>query len=173
MLICETERLRLRKLTPDDAPFMLELMNEPSFIQNIADRGLRTVEDMRRYIQERPLVHYETHGFGHYVVELKETGEPMGTCGLIQREGLDAPDIGYAFLPRYWSKGYAFEAAQGVMGYARETLGLTRIVAITAPDNQPSMKLLEKLGLTYQGIISLPGIDGESTFWVVDGGTAG
>lgn len=165
MSICETARLRLRHLTADDAPFMLELMNEPSFIQNIADRGLRTVEDARRFLLERAIANYETYGFGHYLVELKATGEPMGTCGLIQREGLDAPDIGYAFLPRYWSKGYAFEAASAIMLYAKETLGLTRLVAITAPDNQPSMKLLEKLGLTYYGMIDLPGIEGESTFF--------
>jgi ribosomal-protein-alanine N-acetyltransferase len=164
--VLETERLRLRWLTPDDAKFILELLNEPAFIQNIADRGVRTLDDAVRYIENGPGASYREHGFGLYGVELKDTRVPIGMCGLLKRESLPDVDIGYAFLQRYWSKGYAVEAASAVMDYGRSVLKIPRIVAITAPDNTPSMRVLEKIGLRYEKIVNLPDAGGESRLFV-------
>ena len=162
MNVLETERLNLRYISTEDVEFIVELLNEPSFIQNIGDKGVRTIEDARQYILNGPVSSYEQFGFGLYAVELKGTDTPIGMCGLIKREGLDDVDIGYAFLPRFWSKGYAFESADAVMKYGREVLGLKRIVAITSPDNDSSIKVLEKIGLQFEMMIRLPGNDEES-----------
>lgn len=153
--VIETERLNLRRLTADDAEFILELLNEPSFIRNIGDRGVRTIADARQYILNGPVASYERFGFGLYLVELKESGAPVGICGLIKRESLADVDIGFAFLPRFWSKGYAFESAAAVKAYGFETLRLQRIVAITNPDNDGSIRVLEKLGLKYKRMVRL------------------
>jgi RimJ/RimL family protein N-acetyltransferase len=169
MIVCDTSRLRLRYLTPDDAPFMLELLNEPSFIANVADRGVRTPEDARAYIIEGPIASYARHGFGLYLVELVETGVPIGICGLLKRDHLDAPDVGFAFLPAYWSNGYARESAAAVMQLGREAFGLTRIVAITAPHNHASMRVLESLGLSCAGRVRLAVDGGESMLFTPDG----
>ncbi len=157
--IIETERLALRRLTPDDAPFVLGLLNEPSFIRFIADRGVRTLEAAREYILSGPVASYARHGFGLYLTVLKATGEPLGLCGLVRRDGLDDVDLGYAFLPAYWGKGYASEAAAAVRDYARRVLGLARLVAIVSVDNDRSIKLLERLGFQYERLIRLPGDD--------------
>ena len=154
MKILETERLLLRRLSSDDAEFILELLNQPSFLRYIGDKGVRTTEDAVRYIQTGPVASYERFGFGLYLVELKETGVPIGMCGLLKRDTLLDPDVGFAFLPDYWSQGYAFEAASSVMSYGREVLGLPRIVAITSRDNDASIKLLEKIGLKFEGLIT-------------------
>jgi [ribosomal protein S5]-alanine N-acetyltransferase len=148
--IIETERLKLRRLTTDDAEFILELLNEPSFIRNIGNKGVRTIEGARLYILNGPVASYERHGFGLYMVELKESGARAGICGLIKRESLADVDVGFAFLPRFWSKGYAFESASAVKAYALGNLGLARIVAIVNPDNEGSIRVLEKLGLKYE-----------------------
>ena len=153
MKILETERLVLRRLSSDDAEFILELLNQPSFLRYIGDKGVRTTEDAVRYIQTGPVASYERFGFGLYLVELKETRVPIGMCGLLKRDTLLDPDVGFAFLPDYWSQGYAFEAASSVMSYGREVLGLPRIVAITSRDNDASIKLLEKIGLKFEGLI--------------------
>jgi RimJ/RimL family protein N-acetyltransferase len=153
--VLETERLNLRRLTGDDAEFVLELLNDPSFIKNIADRGVRTVADARRYILDGFVVSYEKHGFGLYLVELKETGAAIGICGLVKRDALADVDVGFAFLPRYWSKGYALESAAAVKAYAFEGLGLKRLVAITNPNNAGSIRVLEKLGLKYERLLRL------------------
>jgi RimJ/RimL family protein N-acetyltransferase len=159
MTVLETDRLILRRAHAGDAEFFLELLNDPSFIQNIGDRGVRTPEDARRYIQDRLTASYERNGFGMYVVERKEEAGPIGICGLVRRESLPDVDIGFAFLRRFWSKGYAVESAAAVMTYAREVLGLPRIVAVVNPDNQGSIRVLEKLGLRLHGLIRLPGED--------------
>ena len=163
MKVLETERLIVRHLSPEqDAEFMLELLNEPAFIKNIADRGVRTTEDARQYLASGPLASYEQNGFGMYAVELKESGVPVGVCGLVKREGLDDVDIGYAFLERFWSNGYAYESASAVLDYGRDVLGLESIVAITTPDNRGSIRVLEKIGLRFEKMITLPGYEGES-----------
>lgn len=159
MTILETERLTLRKITLDDAAFMLDLLNQPSFIQFIGDRGVRTLDDAREIIEERYLKAYERLGFGIYLTLLRGTSVPIGICGLVKRDGLDDVDIGYAFLPQYWSKGYASEAASAVLVYARGTLGMKRILGITIPDNTSSIRVLEKIGLKFERMIRLPGDD--------------
>jgi RimJ/RimL family protein N-acetyltransferase len=155
MIILETERLVLRRLTTDDAEFVLELLNEPSFLQYIGDRGVRSLEDAREYILNRLVASYERNGFGLYLVELKESRIPIGISGLVKRDALPDADIGFAFLPAYWSQGYAVESAAAVMNYARAVLGLIRIVAITSLDNEASAKLLEKIGLRFERLIKL------------------
>jgi RimJ/RimL family protein N-acetyltransferase len=157
--ILETERLILRQLTPDDSEFILELLNDPSFIRNIGDRNVRTVEDACSYILNGPVASYAKNGFGLYLVLLKETGESIGMCGLIKRDVLDDVDIGYALLPRYWSKGYAVEAAQATKEYAKDVIGLKRIVAIVDPANEGSIRVLEKLGLRYEKMVRLSADD--------------
>ena len=146
MTILETERLRLRRMTRDDALFMHELMNEPEFISNVADRGIRTPADAARWIEEKILPSYERHGFGFYIVELRAMDAAIGICGLVKREALPDVDLGFAFLPSFRSNGYGVESATAVMAYATSTLGLTRIVAIVNPENEASIRLLEKLG---------------------------
>jgi RimJ/RimL family protein N-acetyltransferase len=155
LTILETERLVLRKLSTDDAEFIVELLNQPSFLRYIGDKEVRNNVDAARYIQTGPLASYERFGFGLYLVELKETGESIGMCGLLKRDSLPDVDIGFAFLPSYWSRGYALESATAVMNYGREALGLRRIVAITSPDNDASIRLLEKIGLRFEGMIKL------------------
>jgi RimJ/RimL family protein N-acetyltransferase len=153
--VLKTERLNLRRLSSADAEFLLELLNEPSFLTNIGDRGVRSVSDARQYVLTGPVASYEKHGFGLYLVELKESGKPIGICGLVKRESLADADTGFAFLPRYWSNGYAFESALGVMTYARKVLKLKRILAITNPDNKSSIRLLEKLGLKFERMVRM------------------
>lgn len=159
MTILETERLLLRELTTDDARFIFELLNEPSFIRNIGDRNIRTLDDACAYILNGPVKSYEKNGFGLYRIVLKETNESIGMCGLIRRENLEDVDIGYALLPRYWSKGYAVEAARATKAYAKDVVGLQRIVAIVDPTNEASMRVVEKLGFRYEKMVRLSADD--------------
>jgi RimJ/RimL family protein N-acetyltransferase len=167
-MVIETERLRLRQLAPGDAAFILRLLNEPSFIENIGDKAVRTIEDATSYILTGPVASYERFGFGLYVVEAKETGVAVGMCGLSKRDALEEVDIGYAFLPEFWSKGYGLESASAVMAYAREGLGLKRIVAITSLDNQSSIRLLEKIGFRFERLIRLSDDDEEIKLFVCE-----
>jgi len=157
MSVLETDRLILREANEGDAAFMLALLNEPSFIANIGDRGVRTVEAARDYIVERLVAGYVRHGFGMWVVESKETGEAMGLCGLVRRDALDDVDVGFAFLPAYWSKGYAIESASAAMRHAREALGIERVVGIVSPGNESSIRVLEKLGMRFERMVLMPG----------------
>jgi RimJ/RimL family protein N-acetyltransferase len=156
LIVLETDRLRLRHLSPEtDAGFILELLNQPSFIRYIGDKGARNLDNARAYIVEGPLKSYREHGFGLYLVELKGDATPIGICGIIKRDTLPDADIGFAFLPRYWNHGYAFEAAAAIMTYARETLGLDHILAITTPDNESSARLLAKIGFRFDRMIRM------------------
>ena len=155
MKVLETDRLVLRRLTADDAAFIHQLVNEPSWLQHIGDKGVRTLDDARTYILNGPVAMYGRVGFGLYLTELKEDGAPIGICGLLQRETLPDVDIGLAFLPQFWGRGYAVEAATAVLEYGRSTFGLNRIVAITSLGNHPSMKLLEKIGFRFEKRIQL------------------
>jgi ribosomal-protein-alanine N-acetyltransferase len=155
MMLIETDRLRLRRLSDDDAEFILRLLNEPSFIQNIGDRGVHTIEEARAYILKGPVASYEKFGFGLLLVEQKESGLPIGMCGLLKRDVLEHVDIGYALLPEFWSQGYALESASAVMSYAKEELGAKRVLAVVNPDNQSSIRLLEKMGFHYEKMIRL------------------
>jgi RimJ/RimL family protein N-acetyltransferase len=142
-------------LTNEDAALILQLLNEPSFVHNIGDKGVRTIADAIEYIQTGPIASYERFGFGLYLAELKETGVSIGLCGLIKREGLADVDVGFALLPEFWSKGYAFDAASAAVEYGRNALRIRRIVAITDPNNTGSIKVLEKLGLSFERMIRL------------------
>jgi RimJ/RimL family protein N-acetyltransferase len=153
-VVIETERLLLKRMGAQDAPFMLQLLNEPSFIRNIGDRGVRTVDAARSYIAAGPVASYERFGFGLYLVCARD-GEPMGICGLLKRDALEDPDIGFAFLPPFWSQGYAFEAASAVKRHARDVFGLRRVVAIVDQDNSASIRLLEKLGFAFERMVRI------------------
>ena len=153
MKVLETDRLVLRRMSVEDAEFMLGLLNEPSWLRFIGDRGVRTLEDARAYILKGPVDMYDRLGFGLYLTELKGEGVPIGICGLVKRDFLEDVDIGFALLPGFWGQGYAYEAAAAVMEYGKEALGLKRIVAITNPENHSSIRLLEKLGLKFDRMI--------------------
>ncbi|MEH7503745.1 GNAT family N-acetyltransferase [Neobacillus drentensis] len=154
MKVIETDRLILRWLTTDDAAFILELLNDPSWLRFIGDRGMRTLEDARNYILTGPMDMYSQLGFGLYLTELKDEGRtPIGICGLIKRDSLEDVDLGFAFLSRFQTKGYGFEAASATLAYGSEQLGLKRIVAITSEDNEGSSKLLEKIGMKFERMI--------------------
>lgn len=151
----ETERLSLRRLWAGDAAFICGLVNQPSFVKHIGDKGVRTRADAVAYIQNGPVASYERFGFGLNLVELKGSGIPIGICGLLKRDTLPDVDIGFAFLPEFWSKGYAVESATAVMDHGRKVLGIGRVLAITAPDNVGSIKVLEKIGFSFEGMIRL------------------
>jgi RimJ/RimL family protein N-acetyltransferase len=168
VIVLETERLILRRLSTDDSEFVLELLNEPSFLHYIGDRGVRNLEDAAQYILNRLVASYERNGFGLYLVELREDRIPIGISGLVKRDTLPDADIGFAFLPAYWSKGYALESAAAVMSYAKEKLGLNRILAITSPDNEASAKLLGKIGLRFERMIKLSEDDAEVKLFTPD-----
>jgi len=151
MNVLETERLVLRRLSADeDAAFILQLVNEPSWLRFIGDRGVKSLEDARGYILKGPTEGYRRFGFGLYLTALKRDGTPIGLCGLIKRDTLKDVDIGFAFLPAFWGQGYAYEAAAAVVAHGKRDFGLRRIVAITAVDNDASMKLLGKLGFALE-----------------------
>ena len=168
MLVLQTERLVLRHFDQNDADFIVRLLNEPSFIEYIGDKGVRTVEEANEYLLNGPIDSYEQFGYGLNRVELRETGEPIGMCGLVRRDNLDDADIGFAFLEQYWLKGYARESAEAVLGHARNMLGLDRIVAIVTPENHSSIKLLQNIGLTFERMIRLSDDDEELEFFVSD-----
>lgn len=150
MPVLQTARLVLDRFTTDDAEFVLALLNEPSFLRFIGDRGVRTVEDARNYIIEGPVQSYERFGFGLYLVRLRNGGVPIGMCGLLRRETLEDADVGFAFSPAFWGNGYARESAAAVVEYAMRDLGLTRLVAIVSPENRASISVLEDLGLRFE-----------------------
>lgn len=155
--ILETTRLVLRRFTLDDAPFVFEMVNDPAWLEHIGDRGVRTLDDARAYIRDRTLAMYDRMGFGMYVVTLKATGEAVGACGLVKRDSLDDVDIGFAFLPAYRGKGYAVEAAAAVLDYGIRAFGMKRIVAIVSAANHRSIRVLERIGLRFERMTTLPG----------------
>lgn len=165
VIVLETERLSLRRLHSDDAAFILELLNEPSFIHNIGDKGVRTISDAGKYILDGPVTSYNRFGFGLYLVELKDSFSPIGICGLVKRDALPDVDIGFAFLPQFWSMGYAFESALAVKSYGMTTLGLKRIVAIANPGNQASINVLKKIGLAFEKMVRLTEDGSEITLY--------
>jgi RimJ/RimL family protein N-acetyltransferase len=156
MNVLESARLALRRLTPEDAPFILELLNDPLFLRFVGDKGVRTLDGARDYIVNGPMASYAQHGFGLFHVSLKPDGTPIGMCGLLKREVLEDVDVGFAYLPRFSGQGYATEAARATIDYGRAVLGLKRIVAITAPDNVNSQNVLRKIGLRHEKTLKLP-----------------
>lgn len=153
-----TPRLRIRPFTVDDAEFVLRLLNEPSWIRFIGDRGIRTVEGARTYLETGPIASVARHGFGLYAAELLD-GTPIGMAGLIKRDTLEDVDIGFALFPAYWGQGYAREASNALLDHARQ-LGMARLVAITDPKNDASIRVLEGVGFRFERIYVTP--QGES-----------
>lgn len=153
--VAATRRLALRRLTMADAPFVLRLVNEPSWLQFIGDKGVHTLEDARNYLTNVPLAMYARDGFGLYLVERLPDRVPMGMCGLIRRGTLPEVDVGFAFLPEYWGMGYAREAVLAVLDYGQRVFGLQRVIAVTSPGNERSIKLLEGLGFRFEGMVRM------------------
>jgi [ribosomal protein S5]-alanine N-acetyltransferase len=165
--VLETPRLALREFVLEDAAFILQLLNEPGFLHFIGDKGVRHLEDARNYLRQGPIDSYHRNGFGLYAACLRSdaggepvgkpvgepVGEPVGMCGLVKREGLQDPDVGYAFLQRHWGRGYAVESAAAAIDYGIRTLKLPRILAITSPDNWSSIRVLEKIGMRFERLI--------------------
>ena len=159
MIEIKTERLSVRRFVLNDAAFILRLLNEPTFIEHIADKGVRDLDAARDYLRRGPMASYERYGFGLWHVGLLDNDEPIGMAGLLKRDYLEHVDIGYALLPEYCGAGYAFEMASAVMGYAGEVLDAKQVMAIVSEGNTPSMKLLGKLGFQPDGMIHVPGDD--------------
>ena len=155
----DTDRLFLRRVTLDDTDLMLAIWTDPAFMRNVGDRGIHTMEEAREAMRAGPLKLYEDHGFGPYAMVLRTSGTRIGICGLFQRDNLDRPDIGFAVLPDYCSNGYAGEAALAVLDHARDDLALRHISAIVSPGNAPSIALIERIGLEFEGMITMPGED--------------
>lgn len=148
-------------MTLEDADLILTLLNDADFIRFIGDKGVRTTEHAREYIRSGPIASYDLNGFGLWIVELTGSRAAVGMCGLLKRPALEDVDLGFAFLPQYRSRGYAFEAAAAVLRYGREMLGLGRIVAIANSDNSASIRVLEKIGMRFDRMIRLSEDDAE------------
>jgi RimJ/RimL family protein N-acetyltransferase len=157
MIVCETERLIIRHFELNDADYVLKQLNEESFIQFIADKNVRNLIDAKKYLQEGPLSSYKTHGFGLNIVLLRQSNTAIGMCGLVKRDGLEHPDLGFAFLPDFWGKGYAMEANKAILNDAVMTHNLKIILGITLPENSASNCLLTRLGFEPSGSINLYG----------------
>lgn len=154
--ILETERLILRQFTTDDTKFIVQLLNSPGWLEFIGDRNVKTDEQAIDYLQKGPIKSYKENGFGLSLVETKNDKIPIGMCGLIKRDHLENPDIGFAFLPEFAGKGYAYEIANATMDYAKEVLNINCVLAITTPTNVRSIKLLDKIGLKFIKTVSFP-----------------
>jgi RimJ/RimL family protein N-acetyltransferase len=167
MIICETERLILREVVAEDAPFILTLLNDPDFIRFIADRNVRTLNDARAYIAARMTSSYEQNGFGMWLVIRKNRQMPIGLCGLVKRDSLHHPDIGFAFMPEGRGGGYASEAATAALAYTRRSLGLSQVLAIADEGNQKSDRLLRQLGFATIGVVKLSQMDNEVVLYAM------
>ena len=161
MHVANTDRLHLRHIETEDAGFILGLLTEPAFLKYVGDKEVRDLDTAQSYILQGPIASYETYGFGLYLVELLDSSEPIGICGLLKRSFLENADLGFALMPDHRGHGYAFEAAQATIDLARNTLKLPKLVAFTAGNNIRSVKLLQKLGMSFDKLIALPGSDKE------------
>ena len=151
----KTPRLTLRPLCAADASFILQLLNEPSFLEHIGDKHVRSIADAQAYIANGPVASYALHNFGLLLVAQNSTSEPIGVCGLLRRDTLPHPDMGFAYQPAFWGQGFAFEAAAAVLADARERLRLSVILGMTSPGNVASQQLLMKLGLRFDRVTYL------------------
>jgi RimJ/RimL family protein N-acetyltransferase len=157
MTVLETERLVLSRLAYDDCEFICELVNEPAFKKYIGDKKVSSLEDARNYLKDGPIGSYAQHGFGMFLVTARDSGEALGICGLVKREQFSDPDLGFAFLRRFWAQGYALESARAVLEYGKSQLGLRRIIAMADPQNSASIRLLDKLGYGFTGTVRMEG----------------
>lgn len=163
-----TERLDLRIVTLEDAPFFLELYNSPTFIQFIGDKKIKSLEDARNYIQNRFFPQIERLGYGNYLIVRKEDGAKVGAVGIFQRDGLEVHDIGFSFLEEFQGKGYGFEAASKLLEKAFNDFGCTKISAITSKENVASQTLIKKLGLQYLKMVKLPDDPEELLYYEIE-----
>jgi [ribosomal protein S5]-alanine N-acetyltransferase len=164
----ETPRLSLRRLTVDDAPFVVALYNEPSFLENIGDRGVRNVEDAQRFLRDGPLAMYERHGFGLWHVSRGSDGVGIGLCGLLKRDTLADVDIGYAFFPQFWGQGYAFEAVSATLRHAARAFSLRRVIAVVSSGNTGSIRVLEKAGMRFERMHAMDPNEPEVCLYALD-----
>jgi RimJ/RimL family protein N-acetyltransferase len=164
----ETERLSLRRLSLDDAPFVVALYNEPSFLENIGDRGVRHIEDARRFLREGPMAMYERHSFGLWHVARRCDGVGVGVCGLLKRDALPDADIGYAYFPAFWGQGYAVEAAAATLRHVARAFGMRRVLAVVARGNTGSIRVLEKLGMRFERMLAMQPNEPEVCLYAVD-----
>ena len=156
MTVLETERLLLSRLSYADCDFIVELLNEPAFQRYIGDKEVRSRADAREYLRKGPIGSYERHGYGMFLVRSRSDNAPMGMCGLVKRKEFDAPDVGFAFLRRFWASGYAAESATAVLEYGKNVLSLPRIIAMVDPNNGASVRLVAKLGMTFETMVRMP-----------------
>ncbi len=166
--ILETERLRLQWFTLDDTPLMYAIWNDPAFIRFVGDRGIRTLDMAKTAMRDGPLHFYEAYGYGPFRVIRRADGFDAGVCGLYRRDNLDAPDIGFAFLPDYRGAGFGYEASRAVLQHARDDLQLATVTAIVSPQNSASIRLLLKLGLRYERAVRMPGDDEDVSLYSID-----
>jgi RimJ/RimL family protein N-acetyltransferase len=168
MTLFETPRLAFRPLTPADAPFIVALVNDPDWLRFIGDRNVRSVGDAVGYIRNGPMASYARHGFGLWRAALRDSDTPIGICGLLQRDVLPHPDLGFAYLPAHRGRGYGVEAATATLAYGRKEFGFRRVLAFTSPENERSMALLRKAGMRFEGTIRLARDQGESRLFAVE-----
>ena len=166
--IANTKRLSLRKIDLNDADFMLELLNDKTFINSINNRNIRDIEQAKTYIQEKMLISYRLHKYGMYIVEITETQERIGVCGLVFRDQFEYPDIGYAYLQRYHGKGYAKEAAFALLEYIKGEKEFKKILAICQAQNLASISVIEAMGFNYEKIVRLDGEDKDLNYYSAD-----
>ena len=157
--VLQTQRLILRKLNLNDTAFIIELVNSPGWLQYIGYRNIHTTEDAIRYLEDGPLKSYEQNGFGLLLIQLKTTKAPIGMCGLLKRDALPLPDLGYALLPAYEGKGYITEATSAYLAYVEQQLQIEKLMAITNLDNAKSIRVLEKLNFVFERYMNLSGDD--------------
>jgi [ribosomal protein S5]-alanine N-acetyltransferase len=164
----ETERLSLRRLTPEDAPFVAALYNEPSFLEHIGDRGVRNAADAQRFLREGPIAMYERLGFGLWHVSRRADGAGIGMCGLLKRDNLPDVDIGYAYFPPYWGQGYAFEAVAGTLRHAVGRFGLRRVLGVVSRGNTASIRVLEKAGMRFERMLAMDPSEREVCLYAIE-----
>jgi len=163
----------MRWLEPGDEGLLLAVWNDPAFIRNVGDRGIRTIEQAAEAMAAGPLKLYENYGYGPFRVALADSDEPIGICGLFRRDNLEDPDIGFGLLPDHCGKGFAYEAAAAVAEHAQNSLGLKRIIAIVSPGNEPSIGLIRKLGLNFEKMLLMPNDEIEVCLYSIDWGEVG
>lgn len=164
----ETPRLKLRRFVFDDAPSVVELLTQPSFLKNIGDRGVRNVEDAHRYLREGPMAMYEQFGFGLWHTSRRSDGQFVGMCGLLKRDILPDVDIGYAYLPEHWGQGYAIEAARAALDHGVRKFGLKRVIGVVSDHNDGSIRVLEKLGMKFERMHSMRADEPDVRLYGVD-----
>ena len=156
MIVAETDRLTLRRMTEDDAELILAVLTDADFVRHVGDRGVHDLDEARAYLRDGPMASYERVGYGLYLVARRSDASPLGVCGLLKRDYLDDVDIGYALLPPARGQGLALEAITATIAHARDEARLPRLVAIISRENAPSRAVAERAGMREDGTITDP-----------------